>query len=488
MATLVGSAMFSSCNKDSDSTVYNAPVNLAVTAFSLSEDSDNPGLDSVYFSIDLEHGVIFNADSLRKGTRIDKVVPKITFSSEISEAVIVMSGGTTREGEVDYRTNPTDSIDFTGNVTLRVKAADGLIGTTYRIKVNVHEMDPDTLMWDNIDYMGLSTRLPRPKEMKTIQTASKVVSLIKESDDSYSMSTPVSLQEYKWEVKALTLPFTPNVQSLTAAGDNVWILDDAGNLWKGDPTLATWSATAEKWTSMIGSYKETAIGLKESASGAKKFTQYPMIDLNVKEIPADFPVRGYSNFVTLENKWTSSPVAFFTGGIRADGSYSDGTWAFDGSEWITLSKGGVPALEGASIIAYYNYRPSASGDSMIEYPVWMLLGGRKADGTLNRIVYISYNNGVNWSPGVRSLQLPDAIPPMAYCDNVVVDFKKSANLSDGWKRLSTPPRRVNSWVNGDIISWECPYIFLFGGYSPEGKLYTTLWRGVLNRMTFTPVI
>ena len=81
---------FSSCNKDSDSESFVVAPNLAVTAFSLKADAKNPGLDSAYFSIDLEHGVIFNADSLRKGTKVDKVVATITFASEVSEAVIEM--------------------------------------------------------------------------------------------------------------------------------------------------------------------------------------------------------------------------------------------------------------------------------------------------------------------------------------------------------------------------------------------------------------
>ena len=120
-ALILGATAMSSCNKETESEIYQDPVSLAVTAFNLKADIDNPGLDSAYFAIDLQHGVIFNADSLRKGTKIDKVVADITFASTVSEAVIEMSGGTTREGEIDYKSNPSDSIDFTGNVVLRVK-------------------------------------------------------------------------------------------------------------------------------------------------------------------------------------------------------------------------------------------------------------------------------------------------------------------------------------------------------------------------------
>ena len=49
-------------------------------------------------------------------------------------------------------------------------------------------------------------------------------------------------------------------------------------------------------------------------------------------------------------------------------------------------------------------------------------------------------------------------------------------------------QRIPWQVEGGIITWECPYIYLIGGYGPDGKLYDTIWRGVLNRLTFTPII
>lgn len=479
--------MLSSCNKDTGSETYVSPVNLAVTAFSLSADLDNPGLDSVYFSIDLEHGIIFNADSLRKGTRIDKVVPQITFGFTPSEAVIAMSGGTTREGEVDFRTNPTDSIDFTGNVELRVKALDGTIGTTYKIKVNVHKMETDSLYWEEMDYRSMPTRLPDPKAMKTLEFDNSAISLVEESDGTYTVVKALSLESMEWDKKQIMLPFTPVIQTLCGGDGEAWMLASDGMLWKGDTSLGSWEQTGQIWSALIGTYGTTAVGLRKAGS-TTVFAQYPLNELNEKEIPSGFPVSGFSNFVTLENKWTSSPVAFFTGGVGADGTCTDSTWAFDGAEWIRLSSGGIPALEGASVIPYYNYRPSADGLSQIEYEVWMLLGGRKADGSFNRSVYISYDNGVNWTIGTSSLQLPEEIPAMAYCDNIVVDFARSSDLNAGWQSALSHPRRVNSWVDGSTIHWECPYVYLFGGYSPEGRLYTTVWRGVLGRLTFTPII
>lgn len=487
ISVILGLGALSACNSDESTFEYVNPMNLAVTSFSLTADYKNPGLDSVYFTIDLEHGVIFNADSLRKGTKIDKLIPKITFSNNVSEATIIMTGGTTREGEVDYKTSPTDSIDFTGKVQLRVKADKDKIGMTYTLKVNVHKIETDSLFWEEISYRDMPTRLADPQMMKTVEVNDNPVSLVEEKDGTYSRISYQSLADMKYTTSEITLPFVPQVQTLCASGDEVWILDTTGKLWKGDETLTSWNDSGEIWSSLIGTYNSSVVGIKQ-AGDSQVFAQYPVIDIVEKAVPEDFPVKGFSNFVTLANKWTLSPVAFFTGGVESDGTISDSTWAFDGAEWIKLGTGGIPPLEGASIIPYYHFRRSSSGNTMIEYNVWMLLGGREPDGSFNRDVYISYDNGVNWTLGTSSMQLPEIIPAMFYCDNIVVDIDKSSNLSDVWKTVRKSPRKVNYWVDGDIITWECPYIYLFGGYSPQGKLYTSIWRGVLGRLTFVPVI
>lgn len=280
----------------------------------------------------------------------------------MSEAVIVMSGGTTREGEVDYRTNPTDSIDFTGDVTLRVKADNNSIGTTYRLKVNVHKMPTDSIIWEtnSNDFLGI----PQGADVagvKVIKSGERIISfsllangagaIVSRTDDLTGGNTDT--------FTVSNLPFTPDTDTMCADGETIYVLDTNGVLWcTKDLNFNNWTNTGEHWHSLIGAYKDTAIGIRQDAAGGPMtFAQYPLKDLNVKQIPEDFPVSGCSNFVTLENKWTQSPVAFFVGGVRKDNKLSSDTWAFDGSEWIRLNEGGLPATQGATVIPYYNYRP-----------------------------------------------------------------------------------------------------------------------------------
>lgn len=476
-----------SCNEDTTSESYLTPTNLAVTNFTINTESGSQELDTTFFTIDLDRKVIFNADSLKKGTDVSKLVATISFSSVLSEATIIMSGGSEREGEINYQENPKDSIDFTGDVKLVIKALDNTISATYDIKVNVHKLDPDVLFWDETALNTLPTQAAAPVQQKTVQVGETAYSLIEETAGSYALRSSDDIDAWQWTDTNVTFSFTPDIESLAASDDKLWILDTAGKLYSLQPGDTNWTSTGETWTSIIGGYIDTVVGLKADNSDTI-FAQYPDAGINSCRIPSEFPVSNRSNFVTLTNLWTSSPVAFFCGGRTAAGNVSAATWAFDGTEWIQLGQGGIPALEGASLIQYYNYRKSASGNEMIEYKVWMLLGGRMANGYFNRTVYVSYDNGVNWTTGDESLQLPLVIPAMVNCDNVVIDTKKSANLSDLWTKKNNAPRRVKYQLDGDIISWDCPYIYLFGGYAPDGTLYNTVWRGVLNRLTFTPVI
>lgn len=473
------------CNSSSSTSVYEEYPNVAVTDFSLKADSKVTGLDSTYFSIDLEHGVIFNADSLRKGTPINKLVANIKYSNLVESAIIKMTGGTTRTGEIDYKENPTDSIDFTGDVTLTLTANGGAMSRSYRLKVNVHNAEPDRLVWSSLENTSLTNLVGEAREIKTVKEGDRALMLTLNSNGEYALYSSDKIGNSH---SLLLSPsdfngVSPRIETFTAGNGRGYFLDQTGNLYSFDLNGGSPSPTGTKWTTLIGPYEGSVLGVSE-ANGVRHFECYPSETIS-QEVPEDFPLDGLSNLVTLVNKWTSTPVAFFIGGAAADTSLSNATWAFDGSNWVKLGKGGIPALRDAALLKYYNYRPSAAGTSMIEYEVWLMMGGQLADGTYNRTVYISYNNGVDWQPGSTLLQLPEAIPGMRGFDAIVMDEELSASIASGWKKA---PMKLPFEVSGDDISWECPYIHLIGGTLSDGSLNRTIWRGVLSRLTFTPII
>ena len=160
----------SSCNKktETEEEVYMPASSVAVTGFSLkSKSGTSVRLDSVFFSIDLNKGVIFNADSLPMGTDITKLVPVISYTSSASAVTLTQSGGR-YTGEIDYKTNPSDSVDFSGKVVLKITAEDKETTRSYSIKVNVHQCEPDSLVWDQLAVTPLQSRLRSPNQQKTL--------------------------------------------------------------------------------------------------------------------------------------------------------------------------------------------------------------------------------------------------------------------------------------------------------------------------------
>lgn len=493
MTTILATGI-ASCNKKEDEpeeekeTISYLP-NTAVTSFKLKADKKIMArLDSVFFSIDLDHGVIYNADSLPVGTKVNKLVANISYSSAITSAKIIMSGGTTRNDTIDYIKNPGDSIDFTGNVRLILAADNEEMKKEYTIKLNVHRQQPDSLVWNEMAVTSLPSRLPDPQSQKSVEMNGKAFTLIMESDGSYTLASCADLYGNEWEKNPLSLSFAPEVGSFTASSSAFYILDSTGTLYTS-PDATAWTATGEKWNRIIGGYGDTAVGILTDNEGLK-YAQYPMKDLQAAPVDSDFPVDGISNLASYSNKWMASPVALFCGGVKADGTLSSDVWAFDGVNWIILARGAFPAVKGASLIPYYAFRfTNKTSMQPSELNVWMLLGGELEDGSFTRTVYVSYDNGVNWRAGDTLLQLPDFFPMMKGCDNVVQTHTQDTALSNAWKVMSRTDRQRVKWsVDGDTLYWECPYIYLLGGYDAADRLCNTVWRGVLNRLQSAPII
>ncbi len=489
IALLIGS--LSSCNKktEKEEELYMPASSVAVTKFSLkSKSGSKVKVDSVFFSIDLNHGVIFNADSLPVGTDITKLVPVITYTSSASAVTLTQSGGQTT-GEIDYKKNPTDSVDFSGRVVLKITAEDQTTTRSYDIKVNVHKMQPDSLVWDRLAVTPLPSRQGNPKSQKTVMYKNTSYSLINEADGTYTMSVAADLLSGRWDKTPLTLDFEPDVRTLNAASDSMYILDMAGALHASADGI-NWSNTGMTWTNIIGGYGETLLGMRNEG-GTLVHTFWPF-EPGIVEAPVsrDFPVAEYSNFVQFSNRWTTLPIGFMTGGRLADGTYTDKTWGFDGDHWAVLSEGVTPRIAGATLVPYYVYRKTSSSLVQTEFSVWMMIGGSREDGNYNRVIYVSYDNGVNWYAADTQMQLPEHFPSLSNLDGIVAEWPKQASLESNWTVTSSRGLPGMARVKYDVedyeVYWDCPYIYIFGGVKSDGGLNDEVWRGVLNRLTFTP--
>lgn len=481
-----------SCNSkadDQENDIVVTPATVAVRSFSLMKnDSVIAHLDSVFFSIDLNTGVIFNADSLPKGTKVDRLIPAITFANTMSKAEITFLKDNLEDTTVDYLTNATDSIDFTHPVKLNVTAQDGVNSFTYTIKVNVHTVESDTLIWNKWEVSALPARTAHPVAQKTVNRDNDVYCLIEEQDGSFTLSSTSSLDEGNWDKMVFSPGFTPDVETFTVTPDAFYIMTGQGDLYTS-ADLTTWTSTGENWVNILGAYGDAVLGIKNSGS-AFMHTMYPMApDFTETPLESNFPLFNTSALGQIESQWADNPIAILTGGMTQGGEVSSAVWAYDGDRWAVINESSLPALEKPMLVRYVVFRQTPAAFKERQFDVWLLFGGYSSDSEMNPMVYMSYDNGVNWSLAPEGMQLSKKEGELAAADVIINYSDLEADLSDAWS--VQPATKAGGYViEGTTIYWMCPYLYIFGGYTPypDNSLNTSIYRGVLQRLKFTPLI
>lgn len=492
---LLIAALSFSCSSDSEE-YYESSVEsgTAITAFSLLEDDDvMENLDSVFFTIDLNNGLIYNADSLPVGTDVSKLRVDMTYVTCSSAQFHVTGGEWMNDTTFVYSDSESDSIDFTGDVKFTIVSQDLSAKQTYTIKVNVHKVEPDSLYWSRLARRDLPVLSSYPQAQKTEQMGDVAYCLVKETS-GYVLSSTADPASNSWEKASVSFAFVPKVETFTAAETVFYILDENNALYQSTNGL-DWTATGEIFYSISGAYGDRVLGVAYEG-GVYVHTEYPMSDGFAKyEVAEDFPVAGVSPMVTLTSKWAVSEQHLIVGGVTASGNYTGKVWGYDGENWGLISRVGIAPAKGVTMVAYpYSYFDESAWKTY-EYPALIAMGGTLDGGKeLNDSVYISIDNGITWKIANDCLQLPSYIERFTGAQALVYNSTLSDNAArsiDGWEMLPTPRMpaslRVRSRATEAITEWECPYIYVFGGTTLNGSLHNNIWRGAINRLTFKPL-
>ncbi len=121
---------------------------------------DTITFSNYYFTIDQSTRTIENKDSFPVGTYTDKVTTSITYDSGSGLLFYRPNGSSS-----DTLWTSTDSIDFTEPLEFRVYLYNGLIGSPYTIKLNVHQVEPDTITWKDFSLTFNSGNLTYQKAL-----------------------------------------------------------------------------------------------------------------------------------------------------------------------------------------------------------------------------------------------------------------------------------------------------------------------------------
>lgn len=484
-----------SCNKDDDEAEnvteeVQVTTSLAVNSFALTANSKVlANLDSVFFTIDLDNAVVYNADSLPKGTKINKLVADIGLPT-VSEATITFTGADGAVKTINYLVSKSDTIDFSHNdVKLHLVDYNGVNTRDYALKVNVHTLVTDSLYWDKASMRALPTSLTNPTEQHTVQYGDKVLCFTRSASGACVASSTDPGAE-SWSNSSCNLPASLLINSITAGEDALYAVNTQGHLLTSTDDGVTWSELSVNMNHILGAYGSKILGVRKGSDGVYYHTTYPASTETA--VDPQFPVAGTSQAAVYSNKWSPNAMLLIVGGAKSSGALTGATWAYDGNSWGCLSPDGIPALEGVCLVPYYTYKVNNQWVAS-EVSTLVAIGGLNASGAVNPYVYISLNRGLNWVKADSPMQLPDYLAPVAYAQSVVHTVTLSRSAASGsWRDM--PVNGLPAWYRdtqsravAPIESWDCPYVYLFGGETPLNGLSAKVWRGYINRMTFKPI-
>lgn len=470
-----------SCNKDDDKnssySYSTSQQTTLVTGFSLQADGNVlASLDSVHFTVDYDNGLIYNADSLPVGTDISSLKVTVQFLNTVQSAVFTITDATKQaDTTINYTTSMTKSLDFTGKTKLTVTSADKMLVKDYDVKVLVHKVNPDSLVWP------MSWRRDLPGAEAGV-TAHKIVQqgdvyrAIAYNGTTCTLLATTSLNQGTWEQLPLDLPFEPQVATLHATDDALYMLDDDGVLYTSADGME-WSSCGVTWCSVLGVYDNRVLGVMGGSDGYYH-DEYPRSEgFVVTALEDGFPVAHASDMIQADNTWSLSSQAMIVGGIDSKGNFTSDVWGYDGFSWGKINNAhntALPRIADATLFPYYTYRKLTGVRRYAMQPTWYLMGGRLDDGSLNRKIYLSNTQGITWAASDSTITMASHMPAF---------YSAQAFVQHETLTASGAPRRVQS----PVTTWECPYVYLCGGYNDEDALLPNVWRGVYIRMTNKPV-
>ena len=330
--------LLSSCLNSDDEVVAPYYPNCQIVSFSLSSDSLSM-LSSVKFTIDQINGQIFNADSLPYGTEMKyKVTGTISYvNSSVVNGMEVFQLAT---GDT-VLWNGSDSLDFSQPIIFKVNAYDGMTNKVYRAWINIHQVQPDSMVW------SMDGPLPVPAAVKSQKTL-----LRNQSEDTYIyMYVQTAAAGYQlfrsstgtlaWsEVGLSGLPASGLLlKQITELEGRLYVAAETGELYSSSDG-ATWQQVAEapqikalygvvgsgdKQTPALLAVVETAEGLQFASMTARQVWTMG------EAVPAEFPVSGFAtaNYFAMHFDYLLA-----VGGRSADQTLLNSTWGTrDGLNW-----------------------------------------------------------------------------------------------------------------------------------------------------------
>ena len=409
-----------SCLENNNGVTYSEDAE--ITTFRLY----SPSSDSVYqyyFTINQDNGTISNTDSLPYLTRIDSLYPVLS-----PTFIKVMLNDS-----IPYQAKDSIFLNFAEPVTIEVWSENKKKSKKYTITVNVHQVDPDTFIWE-----GIKTQIfgrPTVSERAFYPDSSFVFLAAFESEFNIYFSQDA----VNWRESNALLPdfdlSTLNLRENCAYNDSTIYIYQNGNLFITTNGLQWEKRAVSAVNSLLFSMNGNLYALQD-VDGETKVVVY---DGNngwnvVTTAPTGFPVSGYS--ILVSRSPSGAERAFVLGGIDADANFLSSLWSTEnGSYWSNLTSGRnqISPRADALLVQYANGL--------------MIFGGRDENGVLTEQRHLfSKDYGLTWKYPDSKMEIPSLYAPRYAASGLVSSSgilyliggrgSENTSIQDVWRAIS----------------------------------------------------
>lgn len=429
--------LLSSCLNSSTDNVEYSP-DAQIYAITLASKSDTAGLlTATRFTIDQINGRIFNKEPLPYLFKVDSVMLTLRSVNSYNPFTQVIL---TLDSDSSYLWQVYDSVAINRLTRITTTAPDGVTRKEYHFELNIYQEDPYIINWQMLD----SDYLPAaPQSQKTVQLNNHLFTYYKRGDSVEAVMTEAG-NNLAWSPLNLTgLPPSTDLTTLTVAGEGIYALDPAAHTLYHSSNGINWNVVSSTHTVLaiygtlpaadggrllLAVEQDNRIRFAETSD----FTEVVMMN----DLPAMFPLSGFSATQVDAPASYSIKYLLLTGGTTADHAISNEIWILQkDNEQISLIHASVPAslnLQGSRLF-YYDSKP---------YLMVLTSEGNR--------LYISDNFGLEWKQTGENQSFPQ-------------EFRVRSNAS--------------------VFTDSENYIWIFGGISSEQAQITDAWRGRLNKFT-----
>ena len=399
----IAACIITSCLEQEDYE-YELSSNSSITAFSISDILTQytkfiDGKDSIMedtvigtdypFSIDQQMGVIYNADSLPIGTDVSKV--KVNITADTYGIYIVASADSLWEEE--------DSLNFEKPIQFKVLSETGVFGRIYIAKINVHQQNPDSMVWKK-----MTTNFPTEIQKQKAVFANSQIFVFAEQPSQVAVST-MDINTNQWtSLQPIDIPTKADYASVMTWNSRFYILAQnqlytSGNgiNWSKVETEQTFSQltaciSTNAIQKMIGidmenHYIESTDGINWETYGTIpdrfptqniSFAAYP---LTTNEALGKIVVTGFNESLSENGNWTWTQ-------LTSDQEWTD--LSYETNQYL------CPNFENPSMIHYNNQLYAFGG----------AINGDKDTKPFSHF-YSSIDNGITWEKLTELVMFPE---------------------------------------------------------------------------------